>query len=173
VEVADLLAQSPTAPFVIDGGVSGIIVGALALAGVIVQTVRADIAGKRAAAATETKAGGEHDLGVTEQAKEFQKYVREEVKAAVEEATRELRGELAAVRAGLGRVLGRFRHMRRAFREYELEVVAKWGKSDGPPRVSTDVRAMLYDDDMLDLEDTFTRDEVRALRADAAEADQG
>ena len=32
---------------------------------------------------------------------------------------------------------------------------------------------MLYDDDMLDLEDTFTRDEVRALRADAAEADQG
>ena len=163
MEVADLLAQAPTAPFVIDGGVSGIIVGALALAGVIVQTVRADIAGKRAAAATETKAGGDHELGVTAQAKEFQEYVQAEVKAAVAAATEELRGEVAELKRGLGLIRGRVRHLRRAFREYVRTVEQTWGTTDGPPKVSDEVYAMLYDDDLLD--DTLTGDEVRALRA--------
>lgn len=168
MEVATILAAGASAPFIIDGGVSGVVVGALALAGVVFTTIRADRAGKRAAAATESKSESEHELGVTAQAKEFQAYVQAEVKAAVATATADLRLEVAELRRGLGLIRGRVRHLRRAFREYVQTVEQTWGTPEGPPKMSTEIHAMLYDDDLLDLEDTLTGDDARALLSRAA-----
>jgi hypothetical protein len=167
MEVATILAAGTSGPFVIDGGVSGIVVGALALAGVVFTTIRADRAGKRAAAAAEQESDGEHELGVITQARELEAFINERVKDAVAEATKDLRRELAALRTGLGLLRGRVRHLRRAFREYVHNVEETWGTTEGPPKMSTEVHAMLYDDDLLDLEDTLTGDDVRNLRARA------
>jgi len=87
------------------------------------------------------------------------------VEKAVDVATRPLKKQVGALTTRVG-ILGRIvRHLRRAFREYMHEVESTWGTADGPPKVSATVLSMLYDDDdITDLDDTFTRDELDDAR---------
>jgi phage-related minor tail protein len=110
------------------------------------------------AAATKQAAETAAKQASFDQSLDLTKYVREEVKKAVEEETKDLREKVKALERIVDNLHGKYALMRDAFRDFFRETFAKLGSET--PAIDSKIRELLNDAE----EDTSTGAMVQQLR---------